>query len=305
MTAGVPRNGREVRAVLRSLGASPSRRLGQNFLTDPRVVERVAAAAAPAPADLVLEIGPGLGVLTERLAAAGSRVVAVEIDRALAAFLRGTFSAEGRVRIVEGDALDGRGDLSPALLRALEEAGGRAEGRLLVAANLPYSAATPILLSLLLLPEPPDDIVVMVQKEVADRIRAAPSTAAYGPLSVLVQAVARPPPVSPARGGPPPPARRGGAGGGRGPRPPARRPAAGDLDALRTVVHAAFSQRRKTLGNALSRAGLCSPADLAGAGFDPARRGEALSPQEFVRLSAAIASLASGGRGGEDPGPSP
>lgn len=302
MTAAVPRTGREVREVLRSLGARPSRRLGQNFLVDRGVLDRIAAAAGSGPGDLVLEIGAGLGALTERLAASGARVLAVEIDGLLAGFLREAFAGDPRVRLLEGDALDGRGGLSDGLLAALAEEEARRTGRLLVAANLPYSAATPALLALLLREPPPADMVLMVQREVADRIRAAPSTPEYGPLSVLVQAVARTAPVAAASGRCFHPVPAVGSSVVRVTPDPALRAAAGDLGRLRTVVHAAFGLRRKTLGNALGRAGLLPAGGLAAAGFDPSRRGESLSPAEFLRLAAAVGSLASGSGAGEDRG---
>jgi 16S rRNA (adenine1518-N6/adenine1519-N6)-dimethyltransferase len=303
VTAAVPRTGREVREVLRSLGAHPSRRLGQNFLVDRGVLDRIAAAAGAAPGDLVLEIGAGLGALTERLAAGGARVLAVEIDGLLAGFLREAFAGDPRVRLLEGDALDGRGGLSTDLLAALaEEEGAVRGGRFLVAANLPYSAGTPAILALLLREPPPADMVLMVQREVADRIRAAPSTPEYGPLSVLVQSVARTAPVAAASGRCFHPVPAVGSSVVRVTPDPALRAAAGDLARLRTVVHAAFGLRRKTLGNALGRAGLLPAGGLAAAGFDPGRRGESLSPAEFLRLAAAIGSLASAGGGGEDPG---
>ncbi len=285
---GVPGDRRGIREALRALGVRPSRRLGQSFLADRRARDRIVEAAGARAGDLVLEVGPGLGALTEGLAAAGATVVAVEIDARLAAFLREAFSGEPRVRVVEADALDGRGGLSEGLLAALRGAAPAAPGRFLVAANLPYAAATPLLGALLDRDPPPDALVVMVQREVADRLRAAPGTAAYGPLSVLVQAVARVQPVLRV----PPPAFH--------PRPevessvvrivpdPALRAAAGDRAALRALVHAAFAQRRKTLGAALAAAGVADAAALKAAGVDPRRRGEALAPAEFVALARAL-----------------
>jgi len=283
----VPVTGREIRATLRSLGARPSRRLGQCFLADRGVLGRVVAAAAARPGDSVLEVGAGLGGLTAGLAAADAEVLAVEIDPALAGFLRLAFAGEPRVRVLEGDAMDGRGGLAPAVEEALPRAGDRPAGRFLVAANLPYGIATPLLLALLRRARPPDELVVMVQREVADRLRAPPGTAAYGPLSVLVQAVARIGTVLSVKRD------------AFHPRPavastvlritpdPSLRRDAGDLDALRTAVHAAFGLRRKTLGNALSKAGL-GTAPLAAAGVDPRRRAESLSPAEFVALARAL-----------------
>ena len=292
-----PRSRREIREALRALGARPSRRRGQNFLVDGRVLERVVAAAGPRAGDLVLEVGSGLGGLTERLGAAGAEVVAVEIDPALAGFLRGLFAGTPRVRVVEADALDGRGGLSGELRAALAAAPHR--GRLLCVANLPYSIATPLLLALLRLEPPPSHLVLMVQKEVAERIRAAPSTPAYGPLSVLVQSVARASTICvvPAVAFHPVPEVASAVlkivpdGGLRN--------AIADRGRLTELIHAAFGMRRKTLGNALARAGRADAAALRAAGVDPARRAETLSPGEFVALAAALPSLASGAAGAE------
>jgi 16S rRNA (adenine1518-N6/adenine1519-N6)-dimethyltransferase len=282
----VPRTRREIRAALRTLGARPSRRKGQNFLAEPRAVERIAAAAGARAGDVVLEVGPGLGGLTGRLAATGARVLAVEIDPALAGFLRAAFAGEPRVRVLEADALDGRGGLSPALLEALASAPPDPGGRLLAAANLPYSVATPLVLALLLREPPPGDLVVMVQREVADRLRGAPGSRAYGPLSVLVQSLARVAPVLSVPRESFHPVPKVASAVVRITPDPERRRRAGDLGRLRSVVHAAFGRRRKTLANALAGAGL-APGLPAAAGIDGGRRAETLSPGEFAALAAA------------------
>jgi 16S rRNA (adenine1518-N6/adenine1519-N6)-dimethyltransferase len=282
----VPRTRKEIRHALRGLGVRPSRRFGQNFLADPGALDRIAAASGAGPGESVVEIGAGLGGLTASLAAAGASVLAVEIDPALAAFLRAAFEGEPRVRILEGDALDGRGGLSPALLAALPA------GRFLVAANLPYSVATPVVLSLLRREPPPADMVILVQREVADRIRAAPGTEPYGPLSVLVQCAARTARVEAVRKESFHPVPEVASTVIRVTPDPALRRAAGDLDRLQALVFAAFSMRRKTLGNALGKAGI--PADrVRAAGVDPSRRAETLSPAEFTALAAALPAVGS------------
>ena len=275
----VPSSRREIRDALRSLGARPTKRLGQNFLANPVTLDRIATEAGAGPGDLVLEVGAGLGGLTARLAATGAEVVAVEVDRALAAFLRAAFADEPRVRVVESDALDGRGGLSPALVAALE---GRARVR--VAANLPYSIATPLLLALLRREPPPDDFTVMIQREVADRLTAVPSTPAYGPLSVLVQSVARPRRLFAVPPGAFHPAPDVSSAVVRVTPDAALRRAAGDLGRLERVVHAAFGRRRKTIANSLTKGGV-DPSALRHAGIDGSRRAETLSPAEFVRLA--------------------
>jgi 16S rRNA (adenine1518-N6/adenine1519-N6)-dimethyltransferase len=185
--------------------------------------------------------------------------------------------------------MDGRGGLAPALEEALAAPRG---GRLLVAANLPYSIATALVLALLRREPPPDDMVVMVQREVADRMRAVPSTPEYGPLSVLVQTVARASHVLTAKRDEFHPRPQIASAAMRVTPDPALRRAAGDLAALRAAVHAAFALRRKTLGNSLAKAGI-EAAPLAAAGIDTRRRAESLSPAEFVALARALPSLAS------------
>ncbi|HEV8356053.1 MAG TPA: 16S rRNA (adenine(1518)-N(6)/adenine(1519)-N(6))-dimethyltransferase RsmA [Gemmatimonadales bacterium] len=154
------------------------KRFGQHFLRRRAVLERIARALDPAPGDLVLEIGPGQGTLTEVLAASGARVVAIEKDRDLVPLLRARLP---EVSVIEGDALD---------LDWREAAGARPGEPLLVAGNIPYNLTSP-LLDKALEPPRPGRIVFLVQKEVADRLSARPGTRAYGALSVGVQAVAR------------------------------------------------------------------------------------------------------------------
>lgn len=272
-----------VRELLRRRGLRPSRRRGQNFLADGNLVRKVAEAADLRPADGVLEIGPGLGVLTRELAARARRVLAVEVDAGLCAALREeTLAGLGNVALHEADFL--AVDLE-SLVRA--ELG---PGRHAVAANIPYSITTPVIVRLLEHPALFDRVVLLVQKEVADRMTAAPGTGDYGSLTLFchlhadvrrVAAVPRqaflPAPevdsaivrlnVLPA------------------PRFP-------DLSPERylAVVHAAFQQRRKSLSNALTGPALgwereAARAALARAGLDPARRGETLTPAEFATLA--------------------
>jgi len=287
MTApAVPCRRAEVRAALRALGARPSRRLGQNFLVDPGTLDRVAAAAGAREGDLVLEVGAGLGGLTERLAASGAEVAAVEIDPALAGFLRAAFADEPRVKVVEADALDGKGGLSEEVRAAIDDGRAGQARPLRVAANLPYSIATPLLRALLLRDPPPRDLVIMVQREVADRIAAVPGTGAYGPLSVLVQCLARVRRLLPVPARAFHPVPEVSSAVLRVTPDAALRAAAGDAGRLERVVHAAFGTRRKTLANALEKAGL--DGGLPGrAGLDGRRRAESLSPAEFVALAKA------------------
>jgi 16S rRNA (adenine1518-N6/adenine1519-N6)-dimethyltransferase len=243
--------------------------LGQHFLVDENILGVIGRLAELAPGDVVLEVGPGLGVLTRYLAARVSRVHAVEIDRSLEAELA---ALPGNVTLHVGDAL--RLELPQDATKLV--------------ANLPYNIATPLLVeSLGGLPNV-GLWCVMVQREVADRLFAAPSTKAYGAVSVLVQLAAE-------RTGFHPVART------------VFRPAPNVDSALvafrrtelpdgfariKEVVAAAFAHRRKTLPNSLALAGLATrerAADaLAAIGRDPDTRAEALAPPEFVALAEAL-----------------
>ncbi|BDG61991.1 16S rRNA (adenine(1518)-N(6)/adenine(1519)-N(6))-dimethyltransferase RsmA [Caldinitratiruptor microaerophilus] len=283
-----PASVRSIRAWLEARGLRPRRGLGQHFLVDRRVVDRIVAAVEPAPGDLVLEIGPGPGILTRALVEAGARVVAVELDRQLAALLRDTLpaaGAPGTVEVVEGDAL--KVDLA-GLLAARLRPGARAR----VAANLPYYITSPLLFRLLEEDLPLERIVVMVQREVADRILAPPGTRAYAALSVAVayhaeaRLVAR---VPPGAFWPPPSVDSAVVLLRLRERPPVATP----REALFRVVRAAFGQRRKTLLRALA-GGLRLDGDvvaraLARAGVDGTRRGETLSLAEFAAVADALA----------------
>ena len=168
-----------VRATLRAAGLRARHGLSQNFLADPEVLEAILSVADPWPGGRILEIGPGLGLLTAGLLEAGAKVTAVELDRGLAAFLRERFAEPidaGDLRLIEGDALD------QDLVRLLEPPYD-------VVANLPYHITSPILHALLGRSPRPRRAVLMVQREVAERIAAPPGKMSY--LSVFVQYHAR------------------------------------------------------------------------------------------------------------------
>lgn len=155
----------------------PKKRLGQHFLSDPKLLGRIAEALEATPADTVIEIGPGRGALTERLLERAGRVVAIELDRELAPLLTARWRDEPRFTLVEGDVLD-------------QDLGALAGGPYLLAGNVPYNITTPILFHAMRRPRPAR-AVYLVQKEVAERVVAAPGSEAYGALSVNVQALAR------------------------------------------------------------------------------------------------------------------
>ncbi|MBQ7516614.1 MAG: 16S rRNA (adenine(1518)-N(6)/adenine(1519)-N(6))-dimethyltransferase RsmA [Schwartzia sp.] len=267
------------RRILKSFGLHASRRLGQNFLTDAAVVRGIVAAAEVVPGDRVLEIGPGIGTLTQGLAEAGADVTAVEIDKKLPAVLAQTLAGYENVRVVPGDIL--KTDI-PALM---------GPEPFKVVANLPYYITTPILLALLEQRLPIRRIVTMVQWEVAERMTAPPGGRDYGALSVAVQYHTEPQvafSVSPRCFLP----------------SPAVESAVMDCVVRETpavdvsdeklffqVVRASFAQRRKTLSNALRVMGLSRDAvngALSRAEIDPLRRGETLSLGEFARLTETI-----------------
>ncbi|HEX4999180.1 MAG TPA: 16S rRNA (adenine(1518)-N(6)/adenine(1519)-N(6))-dimethyltransferase RsmA [Terriglobia bacterium] len=241
------------------------RRFGQHFLKDHSVLTRIVRLAAIDSEDTVLEIGPGRGALTRELAAVARRVIAIEIDRDLIPALTGTLPAN--VTVIEGDALE---------VPWPEEA-------FHVVANLPYNAATPLIRRFIEMRSRIRDVTVMVQKEVAERITASPGPGAYGPLSVLVQYYAN---ARYAFTVPP---------GAFTPKPKVDsavvrlewKPGTPDARDFTDFVHQAFSSRRKTLANNLSRMATRfgrSEIDrrLADAGISLTARPEELSVEQFM-----------------------
>jgi 16S rRNA (adenine1518-N6/adenine1519-N6)-dimethyltransferase len=269
----------ELRRLLERLGVRPYKGWGQNFLIDPTVPRRMVEVAGVAPGEVVVEVGPGLGVLTEPLLAAGARVVAVEIDPRLAVYLRERFAGEERLRLVEGDMLRlAPDDLVPP-------------GQLYkVVANLPYSVTSAVLRHVLAGPRRPTQVVVMVQLEVAQRIVAAPP--AMSLLAVSVQFFGRPRLALRVPAGafyPVPEVDSAVVALAVAP------PPLPDVEHARffRVVAAGFGQRRKTLVNSLAAGlGLARPVVLAGlaaAGIDPQQRAETLAVPDWVRLYRALA----------------
>ena len=273
-TSGVP-------AVLRTLDVRPSRRLGQNFLTDPRVAERIAALADEVDAGgAVVEIGPGLGALTERLARTGRPVVAVELDHRLAEHVESVLAAHSASRVVRGDILEQ--ELAVLL---------PGDAAVTVVANLPYSITTPAIEWVLAQGPRVRVAYLMVQREVAQRMTAVPGGKEFGSLSVFlslhaeIEALFR---VSP---------------GAFYPRPevdsvvvrmrprPYPGTTAGERADAERLARAATGGRRKTIGNALAL-GLGIAAEdarelLRSSGVEPTRRGEGLSVEEWLALARA------------------
>jgi 16S rRNA (adenine1518-N6/adenine1519-N6)-dimethyltransferase len=272
-----PRLGPNVRRELAAIGRHPRKRLGQHFLADSQIAQRIVALATPR-AERVVEIGPGLGALSDLIVQSAEETWLIEVDTDLAERLRSKFAHLPRVHVVEANALA----LNFATLL------GPGATAVLVA-NLPYNIATAILAAALAQARCFSRMVLMLQREVVDRLVAPPGSKTYGALSVLTQFAAQ---VRPAFRVAP---------GAFVPRPkvesevvivePYDTPPVEvtDVKLLRHLVRAVFTQRRKQLVNSLRS--LCSdPTDtLTRAGVDPKRRPETLSLSEFAALSNALA----------------
>lgn len=246
----------------------PRKRFGQNFLVNPGIVAKIIAAIGPAAGDRVVEIGPGHGALTLPLMEKLEHLTVVEIDRDLVAELRRQHDPK-HLTVVEADALTV--DLS-----ALGE-------NLRLVGNLPYNISTPLLFHFAEHAEALRDLHLMLQKEVVDRMAAAPGNGVYGRLSVMVQyhfQVERLFTVPPGSFFPPP--KVDSAVARLTPHRPLPWPA-DDEKRLAAIVAAAFSQRRKTLRNSLGK--LLPPETIAACGIDPGLRAEALSVADFVALA--------------------
>lgn len=262
-----------------------SKSLGQNFITDRNVLEQIMDGSGAGPEDLVLEIGPGIGVLTAEAAERAKEVVAIEIDKKLMPVLEETLAEYDNVKIINQDIL--KTDLKEIIEEYRRE--GRFTGKVRIIGNLPYYITTPIIMKILEEGVPADSITIMMQKEVADRIRSGPGSKAYGAISVAVQyycnveKVASVPKEVFV------------------PRPKVdstvlnlipleeKRVNLADEHAFFACVKASFAQRRKTLLNSLSAAGGMEKEQvreiLERAGIDSSRRAETLSIEEFGRLA--------------------
>lgn len=260
-------------------GTPPAlKRFGQHFLSDQAVLEAIASSVAAHPGETIIEIGPGRGALTDLLARLPNRLLAIEIDRALAEQLRGRYADHAHVRIVESDVLE-------------VDLASLAEGPFVVVGNVPYYITTPILFHVLR-PPFPRHAVFLVQREVAERMIASPGSKNYGALSVNLQTIVTVEIV-------------------RHVAPRAFRPApkvdsavvkvvprsdalvdGAELRRLRTFVQGLFGMRRKQLGNALRSTSVltaeAATATLLSLDIDPKARPETLSPSQFVSLMRSV-----------------
>jgi 16S rRNA (adenine1518-N6/adenine1519-N6)-dimethyltransferase len=270
-----------LREAIATAGMSARRSLGQNFLLDLNLTRRIARSAGDLATGTTIEVGPGPGGLTRGLLLEGAaRVIAVERDtRAAIALAPLVEAADGALTLHEGDAL--AIDLS-----ALGEPPRR------IVANLPYNVGTRLLLTWLKTPEAFESFTLMFQREVADRLTAAPATDAYGRLSVLVSWLCR---VEKVMDVPPtaftPPPKIWSSVVRLTPRPDPLAPA--DRTALETITEAAFSQRRKMLRQSLKRLG--GDALITAAGIDPQLRPERLTVEQFCRLAQALKNMKNNG----------
>lgn len=277
-----------IRSLMQRYGIAARKSLGQNFLIDTNIINKIVDAAELTPSDLVVEIGPGLGALTNKAAIRAGKVLAVEVDRGLIPVLAETLEGPGDVEVIQADALKVDFDRM-----VLEKSGGHfgpgARAYKLLG-NLPYYITSPLLMRLLMGRFNISLMIIMIQQEVAERLAAVPGSRDYGALSVAVQyftevkvlfkvprtvfypapgvdssvlrLTVRPSPAVAVR----------------------------DEKVFFQVVRAAFGQRRKTLINSLANSGFGMDREtwlraLRQAGIDPARRGETLSLVEFAAIS--------------------
>lgn len=276
-------NPQETIAVLQRYGFNFQKKYGQNFLIDTHVLDKIIGAAQIGPDDFVLEIGPGIGTMTQYLAEAARKVVAVEIDTKLIPILQDTLKEYDNVTVLNEDIL--KVDIRKI---AEEKNGGKP---IKVVANLPYYITTPIIMGLFESEVPLDSITVMVQKEVADRMQVGPGTKDYGALSLAVQYYAEPYIVANV----PPncfiPRPAVGSAVIRLTRYQEKPVKVNDASFMFKIIRASFNQRRKTLQNGLYNSSeLRIPkektvAALEEMGLTPTIRGEKLSLEEFAQLS--------------------
>lgn len=259
------------------------KKFGQNFLIDGHVLDKIIAGAGVTKDDMVLEIGPGIGTMTQYLAEAAGKVVAVEIDRNLLPILQETLADYDNVKVIHADVLSL--DLEKLVQ---EENGGRP---IKVVANLPYYITTPIIMALFEQHVPLANVTVMVQKEVAARMESGPGSKDYGALSLAVQYYAEPYIVANVPCNcfmPRPNVDSAVIRLTRYEEPPVQ---VKDEKMLFKIIRASFNQRRKTLQNGLNNSSELNftkdqiAAAIAEAGFSPSVRGEALTLEQFAKLT--------------------
>lgn len=284
---------RDIQGLLDSAGISPLKRFGQNFLIDGNLMRKLVDAAGIRPTDVVLEVGPGTGALTEHLVSTAGHVVSVEIDRGLQGVCRRLFAERSNWTLVEGDVLASKSEVAPDVVNTVRERQGGLGGRILLVANLPYQVATPLVVGLMMGTLPVAEMCFTVQAEVGDRFAAGAGSKTYGPISIFAQVlgeltrIAR---VPPSAFWPAPTIDSVMLRWVRTEPAPLDAPATENLSEL---VHHCFNHRRKTLRSTLRT--FLEPErftrfDQSGQ-WDLNRRPEQLTPPEWVAFSAAVGGL--------------
>ena len=295
----------DIERLLAGAGTTPKHRLGQNFLIDLNLMRLLVDSAQINPADVVLEIGPGTGSLTEALAESAGQVVAVEIDKNVAELAQSRLAGAPNVQILNTDALSNKGSLAPAVIQAVELARTRLRqtcptpdaARLMLVANLPYDVASPVMINLVKGPLVVDAMCVTVQKEVAQRMIAPPGGRDYGTLSIFLQAAGE---VEMLRTLPPgafwPPPQVDSAIV-RYRRSEQKSRQIVDMDLLSAVINLFIGHRRKMLRACAKQASPqlggkeIWPAIFEQLGIDPTRRPEEIPPEQYVEMATLLGHL--------------
>jgi len=262
----------DIKRLLASQNVFPKKRFGQNFLHDHNQLDKILDAAGIGAGDHVVEVGPGTGALTCRLLHAGATVIAVEIDNDMSAILRNEFAAHDGFSLIHADVLAGKHAINPALIEAVGDEPFK------LVANLPYNVASSLMINLLRQCPAMTDMVVMVQKEVADRMAAKHGGKDYGPISIMVQSVCsvkRIATLAPGCFWPPPSIDSAVVKLSR-----LAEPLTGDLGSLSEMCQTLFQKRRKQLGAILGRDRSWPE------GVTPIMRPEQLSIGQIIALSA-------------------
>jgi len=283
----MPPTKQQLQALLADAGLQPQHKWGQNFLIDLNLMRLLVDAADIKSHDLVLEVGPGPGSLTDLLAQHARHVVAVEIDPQLTAIAQQQLAHHNNVTLIQTDVLARKSALAPTVLDALDQHRPTPPGRFLLVANLPYQIASPLIINLLIGPNPPHGIYVTIQAEVADRMTAAPATKPFGQLSVILQAtgnVRRLRTLKPQAFWPMPSVNSAMIAYQRD---DAKLKRIGDCRHFRYTIDLLLHHRRKTIRHCLAQA--CDKQLTANIlnqlNIHPSTRAETLSPNQFIQLA--------------------
>ena len=282
---------RQIRDLLSSAGVSPNKRLGQHFLIDLNLMRLLVDSANIQKDDVVLEVGCGTGSMTEALTEQASRIIAVELDRNHSKIAEKQLAMSENVEIINTDILESKNKLSQTVTKALDLAGRKCPGRMLLVANLPYSAASPVIMNLVTGPTTADGMYVTVQKEVADRMTAAPASSDYGILSIFLTATGDVKTIrtlKPAVFGPQPQVDSAMVSFVRN---RAKSDRIENMELFSETVHLFMGHRRKTLLSCskLARGRLAKitnwPEIFEQCSINPKQRPETLSPEDYIAIA--------------------